>query len=68
MTLLYEELTDNILEACFEVSKNLEPDFSNRSIRMLYRQAVLAVSHKLLRVIHALLRHQVPFNPAHQSL
>lgn len=34
----------------------------------VYRQAVLAVSHKLLRVIYALLQHQVPFNPLYQSL
>jgi transposase len=33
-----------------------------------YKQAVLVVAHKLLRVIHALLRHQLPFNLAHQSL
>jgi len=33
-----------------------------------YKQAVLVVVHKLLRVIHALLRHQVPFNPVPQSL
>ena len=33
-----------------------------------YRQAVLAVSHKLLRVIHAMLQRQIPFNPALQSL
>jgi transposase len=39
-----------------------------RSEGKVYRQAVLAVSHKLLRVIYALLQHQVPFNPAYQSL
>ncbi len=33
-----------------------------------YRQAILAVAHKLLRVIHAMLRHQALFNPAYQSL
>ena len=34
----------------------------------VYRQAVLIVAHKLLRVIHAMLRHQIPFNPCPQSL
>jgi transposase len=33
-----------------------------------YKQAVLVVAHKLLRVIHALLRRQIPFSPAYQSL
>ena len=28
-----------------------------------YRQAVLSVAHKLLRVIHSMLRHQTVFNP-----
>jgi len=32
-----------------------------------YRQAVLAVAHKLLRVIYAMIRQQVPFNPELQS-
>lgn len=39
-----------------------------RSEGKRYKQAVLVVAHKLLRVIHALLRHQTPFNPAFQSL
>ncbi|MBC7350591.1 MAG: IS110 family transposase [Candidatus Aminicenantes bacterium] len=33
-----------------------------------YRQAVLAVAHKLIRIIHALLQHQTLFNPAFNSL
>jgi transposase len=39
-----------------------------RSEGKRYKQAVLVVAHKLLRIIHALLRHQTPFNPAFQSL
>ena len=39
-----------------------------RSEGKAYRQAVLAVSHKLLRVIHALLRHHELFNPAYKSI
>jgi transposase len=31
-----------------------------------YRQAVLAVAHKLLRVIHSMLRYRRPFNPIYQ--
>jgi transposase len=31
-----------------------------------YRQAVLAVAHKLIRVIHSMLRYQRPFNPINQ--
>jgi transposase len=33
-----------------------------------YKQAVLVVAHKLVRVIYALLSHQVPFNPLSYSL
>ncbi len=31
-----------------------------------YRQAVLAVAHKLIRVIHSMLRYRRPFNPVNQ--
>lgn len=33
-----------------------------------YRQAVLTVAHKLVRVIHAMLRDRTPFNPLPQSI
>ncbi|MCD6516768.1 MAG: IS110 family transposase [Candidatus Aminicenantes bacterium] len=33
-----------------------------------FRMAMLAVIHKLIRTIHALLTKQIPFNPCHNSL
>lgn len=39
-----------------------------RAAGKAYRQAVLAVAHKLVRVIHAMLRDRAPFNPELQTI